>query len=68
VEGRPNGMPSWRGKIPDYQVWEIVAYVRSLSGQVPQDAAPGRDDSMEGKPPENSMPKEKPKDSSAPPQ
>lgn len=31
VEGRPNGMPSWRGKIPDAQVWEIAAYVRSLS-------------------------------------
>jgi cytochrome c oxidase cbb3-type subunit 3 len=31
IEGRPNGMPSWRGKIPDAQVWEIAAYVRSLS-------------------------------------
>lgn len=31
VEGRPNGMPSWGGKIPDPQLWEIAAYVRSLS-------------------------------------
>jgi cytochrome c oxidase cbb3-type subunit 3 len=31
VQGRPNGMPSWRGKIPDTQIWEIAAYVRSLS-------------------------------------
>jgi cytochrome c oxidase cbb3-type subunit 3 len=31
VEGRPNGMPSWGGKIPDEQLWEIAAYVRSLS-------------------------------------
>lgn len=31
LEGRPNGMPSWRGKIPDEQVWEIAAYVKSLS-------------------------------------
>jgi cytochrome c oxidase cbb3-type subunit 3 len=31
VEGRPNGMPSWGGKIPDKQLWEISAYVRSLS-------------------------------------
>jgi cytochrome c oxidase cbb3-type subunit III len=55
VEGRPNGMPSFRGKIPDYQVWEIVAYVRSLSGQLKKDVAPGRDDHMYGaKPPENS--------------
>lgn len=31
VEGRPNGMPSWGGKIPDPQIWEIAAYVRSMS-------------------------------------
>ncbi len=55
VEGRPNGMPSFRGKIPDQQVWEIVSYVRSLSGQLPTDVAPGRSDDMYGpKPPENS--------------
>jgi cytochrome c oxidase cbb3-type subunit 3 len=55
LEGRPNGMPSFRGKIPDFQVWEIVAYVRSMSGQLKTDVAPGRDDHMYGpKPPENS--------------
>src|SRR5436190_22043547 len=32
VEGRPNGMPAWRNKIPDQQVWELVAYVQSMSG------------------------------------
>ncbi len=54
VEGRPNGMPSFRGKIPDFQVWEIVAYVRSLSGQLPKDIAPGRDDHMNNsRPPTN---------------
>ncbi|HEY6482196.1 MAG TPA: c-type cytochrome [Steroidobacteraceae bacterium] len=31
VDGRPNGMPAWGGKIPDQQLWEIAAYVRSLS-------------------------------------
>lgn len=31
VEGRPNGMPTWGGKIPDEQLWEISAYVRSMS-------------------------------------
>jgi cytochrome c oxidase cbb3-type subunit 3 len=46
VEGRPNGMPSFRGKIPTAQVWQIVAYVRSLSGSVPKDVAPGRSDHM----------------------
>jgi cytochrome c oxidase cbb3-type subunit 3 len=31
VEGRPNGMPAWGGKIPDEQIWQIAAYVRSMS-------------------------------------
>ncbi len=31
VEGRPNGMPAWGGKIPDEQLWDIAAYVRSMS-------------------------------------
>ena len=31
VEGRPNGMPAWGGKIPDDQLWQIAAYVRSMS-------------------------------------
>jgi cytochrome c oxidase cbb3-type subunit 3 len=64
VEGRPNGMPSFRGKLPDYQVWQIAAYVRSMSGQVPSDAAPSRDDDMQYKKPENTKDKEQPKDSS----
>jgi cytochrome c oxidase cbb3-type subunit 3 len=66
VEGRPNGMPSFRGKLPDYQVWQLAAYVRSMSGQVPKDAAPSRDDNMQYKKPENSTDREKMKDSSLP--
>jgi cytochrome c oxidase cbb3-type subunit 3 len=31
ARGRPNGMPSWQGKIPPNEIWEIAAYVRSLS-------------------------------------
>jgi cytochrome c oxidase cbb3-type subunit 3 len=31
VDGRPNGMPAWGGKIPDQQIWQIAAYVRSMS-------------------------------------
>ena len=30
VEGRPNGMPPLRGKMPEYQVWQIVTYVQTL--------------------------------------
>lgn len=66
VEGRPNRMPAWRGKIPDSQVWQLVAYVRSLSGQVPKDAAPGRNDDMQFTKPEQSKPTMTPKDSSLP--
>jgi cytochrome c oxidase cbb3-type subunit 3 len=32
VEGRPNGMPSFKGKLTNQQVWQLVTYVRSLSG------------------------------------
>lgn len=32
LDGRPNGMPSFRGKIQDDEAWKIAAYVRSLSG------------------------------------
>jgi cytochrome c oxidase cbb3-type subunit 3 len=56
VEGRPNGMPSFRGKIPDYQIWELVAYVRSMSGLADQSSANGRDDHMKGPPPPASVP------------
>jgi cytochrome c oxidase cbb3-type subunit 3 len=60
VEGRPNGMPSFRGKLPDYEVWQLAAYVRSLSGLVPKDAAPGRNDDMQSREPENSTEKQTP--------
>lgn len=56
VEGRPNGMPSFRGKIPEYQVWQLVAYVRSLSGNVPKDAAGGRSDHMQTRKQEQALP------------
>ncbi len=30
-EGRPDGMPAWGGRIPESQVWALVAYVRTLA-------------------------------------
>ena len=60
VQGRPNGMPSFRNRIPEYQVWELVAFVRSLSGLLPKDVAPSRNDQLYVKPPEASMPKQTP--------
>jgi cytochrome c oxidase cbb3-type subunit 3 len=58
TQGRPNGMPSFGGHIPDDQVWQLVAYVRSMSGQLRKDVAPSRSDSMYAGPPENARPKE----------
>jgi cytochrome c oxidase cbb3-type subunit 3 len=52
-EGRPNGMPSFRGKITDDQIWQIAAYVISMSGKVPSAAAPSRGDTMSNLPGES---------------
>ena len=30
-QGRPEGMPSWGGRIADDQIWMLTAYVRSLA-------------------------------------
>ena len=60
VQGRPNGMPSFGGRIPDKELWQLVAYVRSLSGQVDKTTATGRDDSIMVKPGENRMDPQKP--------
>ncbi len=62
VQGRPNGMPSFSGKLPDYQVWELVAYVRSMSGQLPSDVAPSRSDQMPVAKAEQARQKERPAD------
>jgi cytochrome c oxidase cbb3-type subunit 3 len=59
-EGRPNGMPSFRGKIPDDQIWELAAYVRSMGRYIPKDVAPGRNDDMHPRPAENSLPRNTP--------
>ena len=66
LEGRPNGMPSFRGKIPDNQVWEIAAYVRSMSGQLAKDVSPGRADHMMAKPAESSTERLPPSDGGVP--
>jgi cytochrome c oxidase cbb3-type subunit 3 len=68
IEGRPNGMPSWAGRIPDAQIWKIVAYVRSMSGLSPMTARSSRSDHMMMYPGSQIQQKaEKPKPSSLPP-
>jgi cytochrome c oxidase cbb3-type subunit 3 len=53
-------MPSFRNRIPQYQAWEIVAYVRSLSGLLPKGVSPSRTDQMNIKPSESSTPMQTP--------
>ena len=50
VKGRPNGMPAWGGRIPEYQIWQIVTFVRSLNNQEPTSATPARTDMIEPDP------------------
>jgi cytochrome c oxidase cbb3-type subunit III len=52
-QGRPDGMPSFSGHIPDQQIWQLVAYVQSLAGQVSKDAATSRNDDQIVSKPEN---------------
>ena len=66
VQGRPNGMPSFGGHIPDDQIWQLVAYVRSLSGQLDSAVAPSRSDSLSSGKAEQRRPQEAPKPVSQP--
>ena len=68
VEGRPNGMPSFRHKIPDSQVQQLVAYVRSMSGQLRKDVAPTRNDSMNARRSEQRTERKTPQQTTEPPQ
>jgi cytochrome c oxidase cbb3-type subunit 3 len=53
MEGRPNGMPAFRGRIPEEQAWQLVAYVRSMSGLGSSGSAPSRSEGLAGAPPED---------------
>jgi cytochrome c oxidase cbb3-type subunit III len=68
VQGRPNGMPSFGGRIPEQQVWQLVAYVRSLAGQVRKDADTSRSDHLFTRKSEQSMGSTEPRPAFPPPQ
>jgi cytochrome c oxidase cbb3-type subunit III len=65
IQGRPNGMPSFAGKIPEAQAWQIVAYVRSMSGLL-GGASPGRPDAMKATEPPVARDRENPRRVSTP--
>ena len=39
AQGRPNGMPSWQFILQPTQIWELAAYVKSLSVPAPASAS-----------------------------
>lgn len=49
AEGRPNGMPSYGGHIPDFQIWELATYVRSVGGFESKPTRSPRADEMQSR-------------------
>jgi cytochrome c oxidase cbb3-type subunit 3 len=66
VQGRPNGMPSFRDRISEQQIWQLVAYVRSMSGLLRHDVLPGRSDTLQAVQPELRRDELTPRASNAP--
>src|SRR4051812_22881969 len=66
AEGRANGMPAWKYRLTTQQIWQLVAYVRSLSGLTPKSARPGREDHMMVKPAPMQTPNAKAKNTGLP--
>jgi cytochrome c oxidase cbb3-type subunit 3 len=58
AEGRPNGMPAWRDKLTDDQIWKLAAYVRTMSGQPSKDAVGSRAEGMSTTTPATLAPRE----------
>ena len=65
AEGRPNGMPAWRGKLTEDQIYDLAAYVRSLSGLPSKDAVSSRAESMSAGTPQTLTPHAEPTNSDA---
>jgi cytochrome c oxidase cbb3-type subunit 3 len=56
ADGRPNGMPAWGTKLTPDQIWDLAAYVRSLSGLPSKDAVSSRSESMSSTTPQTLTP------------
>jgi len=61
-------MPAFRGRINESQARQLTAYVRSLSGQAREAAAPSRQDHYKTTGPENSMDRQTPGHAKSPTQ
>lgn len=67
VQGRPNGMPSFRGKLTNDQVWKLEAYVRTMSGMGRRDLKSGRNDDLYGRSSEQNTNTQPPHSGGVPP-
>jgi cytochrome c oxidase cbb3-type subunit 3 len=38
AEGRSKGMPAWGHRIPAHQIWQLVAYIKSMGSPQEPDA------------------------------
>jgi cytochrome c oxidase cbb3-type subunit 3 len=65
-DGRSNGMPAFRDKIPAEQIWQVAGYVSTIARLRPSGAEPGRNDEMQARPAENRAPAAMP--ASSPPE
>jgi cytochrome c oxidase cbb3-type subunit III len=59
-QGRPNGMPAFGGRVPSQQIWQLVAYVQALSGQVEASIATSRNDDQMAALPESRQSRQTP--------
>ena len=61
-DGRKNGMPAWKHRLTDQQIWQLAAYVRSMGRYVRKDVAPSRDDALNSVRAESRRPRSTPID------
>jgi cytochrome c oxidase cbb3-type subunit 3 len=55
-DGRPGGMPSFRNKLTNEQLWQLTGYIQILGAYSAKAAAPSRDDKVQTRPAENRAP------------
>jgi cytochrome c oxidase cbb3-type subunit III len=55
-DGRSGGMPAFRDKLNNEQIWQLTGYVQTMGAYVAKTAAPSRDDAVQSRPAENRAP------------
>jgi cytochrome c oxidase cbb3-type subunit 3 len=55
-DGRPGGMPAFRSRLTNDQLWQLTGYVQQLGAYSGGAAAPGRSDRRQHRPAENRAP------------